>query len=73
MAMDTKRQGEIALLYLKDKLQSDGLKIQPDMRRQVLATARKLGISPEEAIEFAEILVRDFVEKGLAKLKQEKD
>ncbi|MFZ2500463.1 MAG: hypothetical protein WAW90_00540 [Minisyncoccia bacterium] len=71
--MDTKRQGEIALLYLKDKLQSDGLKIQPDMRRQVLATARKLGISPEEAIEFAEILVRDFVEKGLAKLKQEKD
>jgi type III secretion system FlhB-like substrate exporter len=65
--MDKKRQGEIALLYLKNKLDNDGVILSSNMKREIANTAKSIGISLEEAMEFVEILVREMVEKTFPK------
>lgn len=67
MAISKERQGEIALLYLKNKLRRDGVTIKPNMQRQTGNEAKELGISPEEAAEFAEMLVRELMEEAFPK------
>ncbi len=57
------RKGQIALLFLKDKIRNEGLKLSKDNKRQIGNTAKSLGINPEEATEFAELLVREFVDE----------
>lgn len=69
MAISKERQGEIALKYLKNKLRRDGVTIKPNMQRQTANEAKDLGISPEEAAEFAEMLVRELVEEAFPKKK----
>lgn len=64
MAISKIRQGELALLYLKNKLRRDGVTIKPNMQRQTAQEAKELGISAVEAHEFAEILVREIVEEA---------
>jgi len=65
--MDQKRKGEIALLYLKLKLSEDGIRLKPDIKRQMINTSKLIGITPGEAIEFGETLVRELVEEAFAK------
>jgi len=65
--MDISRQGEIALLYLKNKIRKDGVKISPNMKREIGNTAKAIGISVEEATEFSEIIVRELVEEAFPK------
>jgi hypothetical protein len=65
--MDKKRQGEIALLYLKNRFDNDGFRLSPNMKREIANTAKSIGISLEEAMEFVEILVREMVEKTFPK------
>jgi hypothetical protein len=67
MAISKQRQGELALMYLKNKLRHEGVTIKPNMQRQAANEAKELGISPEEAAEFAEMLVRDIVEEAFKK------
>jgi len=57
------RKGQIALLYLKAKFQDEGIRLKPDMRRQIGNEAAKIGIKAEEAEQFVEELVREMVEK----------
>ena len=57
------RKGNIAMLYLKHKLRSTGLRLTPNFKREVGNTAKSLGISYEEALEFAENLVRELVDE----------
>ena len=63
MALTKERKGEIALLYLKAKFQDEGIRLKPDMRRQIGSDAAKIGIKAEEAEQFVEELVREMVEK----------
>ncbi len=63
MVLTKERKGEIALLYLKAKFQDEGIRLKPDMRRQIGNEAAKIGIKPEEAEQFVEELVREMVEK----------
>lgn len=65
--MDAIRQGEIALLLLKDKIRQSGIKLSLNTRREIGNTAKTIGISLEEATEFSEILVRGLVEEAFPK------
>ncbi len=67
MAISKERQGELALLYLKNKLRREGVTIKLNMQRQTANEAKELGISPTEAAEFAEILVREIVDEAFKK------
>lgn len=71
--MDDVRKGQIALLYLKNKLREDGVRLTPNVRRQIGNTAKAVGISIEEATEFAEIMVRELVEETFAKAKKQSE
>ena len=57
------RMGEIALLHLKNKLRNEGIRLKPDMKRQIGNEAKELGITVEEAMQFAEVFVREMVEE----------
>ena len=61
--MDEIRKGQIAFLYLKNKISEEGVRLTPNMRRQIGNTAKAIGISIEEATEFVEIIVRELVEE----------
>jgi len=65
--MNKERQGEIALLFLKHRLQTDGVRLTPNIHRDIGNTAKALGISVNEAMEFVEIIVREHVEKTFSK------
>lgn len=65
--MDEKREGEIALRFLKWKLREDGVRLTPNPRRQVGNVAKAIGVSVEEAMEFTEGLVREAVDEAFAK------
>lgn len=58
--MTKERQGEIALMYLKDRIRHDGIHII-DLKRKVHAKAKEIGISAEEAMEFVEIISRELL------------
>jgi len=62
--MDEIRKGQIALLYLKNKIREEGVRLTPNMKRQIGNTAKAIGISVEEATEFAEIMIRELVEEA---------
>ena len=65
--MDEIRKGQIALLYLKNKLRREGFRLSSNLRRQIGNTAKDIGIPFEEAREFAEIMVRELVDEAFAK------
>ncbi len=62
--MDEIRKGQIALLYLKNKIREEGVRLTPNMKRQIGNTAKAIGISTEEATEFAEMMVRELVDEA---------
>lgn len=65
--MQKARKGEIAVLVLKYKLSREGVRLGPDFRRDVGNTAKAIGISFDEAMEFVEEMVREQVEELFAK------
>lgn len=70
MAMSKERQGEIALLHLKSKVRRSGVSVGENTVRQVHSSAKEIGISPEEAMEFFEILARELFEETFHKTKK---
>lgn len=66
------RKGEIALAYLKHKLREEGIRLTPNLRRQLGSSAKAIGISTEEAMEFAEDMIRGLVEETFAKVETNK-
>ena len=66
MELTPERRGEIALAYLKHKLFRDGIKLSKDTSREIVNTAKQVGISEEEAVAFAEELTRELVDKVFA-------
>ena len=62
MAMSKERQGELAILFLKNQLRNEGIRLK-DVKRKVNSEASQVGIPAKEAQEFVEILVRELVEE----------
>ena len=67
--MDKKRQGEIAFLLLKQKLRETGIRLSAKAKtdREIGNTAKSIGIDIEEAMEFAEIIIREMVDEAFPK------
>jgi hypothetical protein len=63
MALSQERKGEIALLYVRNMLYRDGIKLSQETQREIVNKSKQIGVSVEEATEFAEEMVRDLVEK----------
>ena len=66
-ALSEQRKGEIALKFLKVRLFKEGMKLSKETKRQIASTAKEIGIGKEEAEEFAEGIVREFVEEVFKK------
>jgi hypothetical protein len=64
--MTTEREGEIALILLKESLLRNGVKLSDETVREIKNKAKRLGISEEEAMEFAEKRVRELVDRVFA-------
>ena len=61
--MTEERKGQIALLLLKDRLHNEGVRLKPDMKREIGNQATKIGVPIEEVMQFIEGLVREMVEE----------
>ena len=65
--MDDIRKGQIAVLLVKHKLRENGVRLTPNLRREIGNDAKSIGISFDEAAEFVELIVRELVEEAFAK------
>jgi len=65
--LSDKRRGEIALLILKDRIYQEGAEVSAKTKRGIHSRAKKLGINPDELMEFGEELVRETVERVFPK------
>jgi len=65
--MDDVRRGQIALLFLKHRLREKGVRLTSDFKREIGNIAKTVGISIEEAMEFAEFIVCELVEETFTK------
>jgi len=65
--LSEQRKGEIALLYVELKFKEKGVHIGANFKEQVAETAKKIGISFEETMEFIEGLMRAEFEKAFSK------
>ncbi len=65
--MDEVRKGQIAFLFLKHKIREEGIRLSPNFQRQVGNTAKVIGISMEEAMEFAEIVMGEIFDEAFHK------
>jgi|TARA_Y100000310_G_C20419739_1_gene686098 hypothetical protein len=65
--MDEKRKGELAVMFLKNQLRQKGVRLTPNLKREIGNEAKAIGIDVEEATEFVEIIVRELVEESFAK------
>jgi len=65
--MDEKRKGELAILILKHKLRQKGLRLTPNLKREIGNEAKSIGVDVGEAVEFVEIIIRELVEESFAK------
>lgn len=61
--MDTKRKGEIALLFLKYKLQRDKIQLGKNTRREICNIAKEIGVDADEAVEFIGTITHELVEE----------
>ena len=61
--MEDIRKGQIAFLFLKQQLRERGVRITPNFRSEIGNISKAIGVSAKEAMEFAEIIVRELVEE----------
>lgn len=69
MAIDEKRKGELAYLFLKEHMRSIGIRnMQPnEFRRQMGNEAKKMGLEVKELTEFVELISRELIEEMFSK------
>lgn len=65
--MSKERQGQIALLLFKQRMREEGIRIKPNMRREVANEAKKIDVSVEETMEFLEIISREMFDEAFHK------
>lgn len=69
--MTEERKKEIALLYVKYKMQKEAIVFNSETKRRIFNTAKEIGITPEEAMEFTELIVRERVENFFSRKKNQ--
>ena len=65
--MDEKRKGEIAMALLKHQLGREGIRLSPDLRRELGNVAKATGIPQDELKEFERILIEELLEETFGK------
>jgi hypothetical protein len=63
MALSQERQGEIAYATLKYIMAQRGFNLSAGSKREIDNIAKAIGVSREEAAEFAEKIVREVVDE----------
>lgn len=61
--MTEKRQEEIALMLVKQRYKDQGINISTNLPEEIGNQAKKIGVTTEEAMKFAEILTRELVDE----------
>ena len=65
--MDEKRKGEIALALLKYRMRREGIRLNPDIKRDFGNAAKEAGISQDELMEFVKIFIEELLEEAFGK------
>ena len=65
--MDEKRKGEIALVLLKYRMGREGIRLTPDIKRDLGNVAKETGIPQDELKEFVKIFVEELLEETFGK------
>ncbi len=61
--MTQERKGQIALLMVRDRFRDEGIRLKPDMKRNIGNLASKIGVPTDELLQFVEGLTREMVEE----------
>ena len=65
--MEGKRKGEIALVLLKYRMGREGIRLTPDVKRELGNVANATGIPQNELKEFLKIFVGELLEETFGK------
>ena len=65
--MDEKKKGEIALALLKYRMGREGIRLTPDLKRDLGNVAKETGIPQGELKEFAKIFFEELLEETFGK------
>ena len=61
--MTEERKGQIALALVKARFRDEGIRLKPDIKREIGNTAKKIGVPADELLRFAEGLVLEMLEE----------
>lgn len=71
--LSEQRIGEIALMYIKMKVRNDMVPMSPErLRKEIGNAAKEMGIEYQEAVQVANIILRDAFSNVLAGISKEK-
>ena len=65
--LSKERQGEIALAILKRKMHTEGIRVGPQVMREIPSLSKDLNISKDDLAEFFELMVRQMVDETFKK------
>lgn len=68
--MSEARKGQIALLFLKQKIRKEGVRLMPNFNRGLANDAKEISVPVSEAVEFVEGLIREVVDEIFANAKK---
>ncbi len=69
MSLSKERIGEIALLMLQDKLEQDGIRLNPkEVGREIVGTSKRFGITKREGAEFVRNILKTAYDKTMAEV-----
>jgi hypothetical protein len=70
MSLNTKRAGEIAMLVLQDRLErQNDIRLNPhEIRSEIMTSAKRLNLTPQEAAEFARIIIKNAFGKTMQEI-----
>lgn len=66
VVLTDERRGQIALEYFKYRVRQKGIRVTPDMKRQITQEAKNVGIPEDEAMAFVEETLRELVDEAFA-------
>ena len=61
--MDRDRRNQIAYLLVKARFRDEGIRLKPDMKRDIGNQAKRIGVPTEELEQFVEELTRAMVQE----------
>ncbi len=69
MALSKERIGEIAVLVLQNKMEQDGVRLNPkEIKREIINSSKKFGITVQEGAEFVGIVIKTAYDRTMAEI-----